>query len=181
MLAIKEMQQHIRGDLHIGEPLASHTVARRGGPADFLVIPEAREDFCRSLLFFQQRSQPVMVVGSGSRLDDGGAGYRGAVILSHRALQGISFSGGRLVAGAATRLADLHPELGLKEHAPEGHADGSLGGALSMRCCSYCSGLFGQVEWLELFRNGEARRVKPDGMGQGEVILSVAFRLGHKS
>lgn len=179
MLAIKELQECVRGDLHIGEPLSAHTPARRGGPADFLLIPEGREDFCRSLLYFQKSTQPFMVVGSGSRFEDGCSGFRGAAILSHRALQGISRSGGRIVAGAATRIGELPPEL-LGHALPDAHGEGSLGGALSMRCCSFCSELFGQVEWLELFRNGEPRRVKPDGMGQGEVILSVAFRLGAK-
>jgi UDP-N-acetylmuramate dehydrogenase len=181
MLGLKELRQHVRGDLHIGEPLADHTVARRGGPADVLVIPEGKADFCRSILYFQKSDQPFRVVGTGSRLNDGGAGFRGAVILSHRALQGVSVTAGRVIAGAGTLLSDLPMEMAFPEALPERHAEGSVGGALSMRCCSFCSELYGQVEWLELFRNGEARRVKPDGFGEGEVILSVAFRLGRKS
>jgi UDP-N-acetylmuramate dehydrogenase len=86
-------------------PLAGHTTFEVGGPAAFFVEVKSEEDVCDALAWARVRGVPTFVLGGGSNLLVGERGYAGLVV--HVCIQGMTVSGGRVVAGAGELLDAL--------------------------------------------------------------------------
>jgi UDP-N-acetylmuramate dehydrogenase len=125
----------LRGRVAAAEPLSRHTTWRVGGPADFFLVPEDREDLVAALRILRSRQVPWIVIGAGSNLLARDGGFRGAVIQTG-SLRGMVFSGGNEVRAeggvplmtlirqtAARGLAGLESLAGIP---------GTLGGAVAM-------------------------------------------------
>ena len=65
------------------EPLARYTVARLGGPADWLVVARSRADLVDAVRLAQVAELPWLVLGGGANVLAADAGVRGLVIVNH--------------------------------------------------------------------------------------------------
>ena len=79
----------VKGEVLKNEPMNGHTSFGIGGPADFLVYPEDRDDLLALLQQIKARGLPSFVIGGGTNLLVRDGGFRG-VIISLRRMQRIS-------------------------------------------------------------------------------------------
>ena len=63
-----------------GRKLSECTSFKAGGPADVFALPSSVDELRSFLLFFIENESPVFVLGAGSNVLFGDAGFRGAVI-----------------------------------------------------------------------------------------------------
>jgi UDP-N-acetylmuramate dehydrogenase len=142
-------KEGLRGELRLAEPMDRHTSWRVGGSADRAYIPADLQDlgaFLRSL----PPEEPVLVVGLGSNLLVRDGGFRGTVILLHRALaaltleaqdsrQGLVYAQAGVASPKVARFAALH---GLEGAEFLAGIPGTVGGALAMN-----AGCYGAETW----------------------------------
>lgn len=62
------------------EPMKKHTTFRIGGPADYFVTPESREEIQAIVELCKKEEIPYSVIGNGSNLLVGDKGYRGVIL-----------------------------------------------------------------------------------------------------
>lgn len=65
------------------EPLARHTTLRIGGPADYMVRVDARDELLQAIEWAQVQHLDIFILGNGSNILVGDAGIRGLVIENH--------------------------------------------------------------------------------------------------
>ena len=63
-----------------GEPLASHTTFKIGGPAAVFVQPDGEAQLCQAVRLCRQLAVPCYLLGNGSNVLFGDGGFAGAVI-----------------------------------------------------------------------------------------------------
>ncbi|HOQ04941.1 MAG TPA: UDP-N-acetylmuramate dehydrogenase [Anaerohalosphaeraceae bacterium] len=126
-------------------PLAPYTWYGLGGPADYLVTPQNREQIAEVLRRCRENQLPVRVLGFGSNLLVGDDGVRGAVIrLENPVFCDFKFEGTTLRAGAGANLNKLVLESvrkGLAGLEALTGIPGSVGGAVRMNA----GGRFGDL------------------------------------
>lgn len=120
----------------LGEPLASKTTFKIGGPADAYVLAGSREELRAALLAARAASQPVFVLGWGSNLLVRDKGVRGLVVQLAAEFERIEFlQKDHVRAGAAVRVPALVlacAERGLSGLEPIVGVPGTVGGAVAM-------------------------------------------------
>ncbi|MGE5508271.1 MAG: UDP-N-acetylmuramate dehydrogenase [Chitinophagales bacterium] len=178
-------------EVKTGEPLASHTSFRIGGPADlFMTVPGDRE-LERLLPALGRRGLRYFVLGNGTNLLFSDDGFRGAVIRLGEHFRQIARTGRELSAGAAVALpaiarAAADAELAGCEFLAG--IPGSLGGAVCMNAGAWGASLSDIVSrvWV-VDRQGD--RVSYGGaemafgyrtsrlLGSGEVVTRVELAL----
>jgi UDP-N-acetylmuramate dehydrogenase len=129
------MRSAIVGDVRRDEPMARHTTMRVGGPADLFVTCDTLADLREAQRICADEGLEWTVIGKGSNLLVGDAGYRGVVLALGREFKSHRVDGDRIKAGAACVLAYLVQDafargLGGLEFAVG--IPGTLGGALVM-------------------------------------------------
>lgn len=126
-------------------PLAPYTWYGLGGPADYLITPQSREQIVEVLQRCREHQLPVRVLGFGSNLLVGDEGVRGAVIrLENPVFCEFKFEGTTLKAGAGANLNKLVLESvrkGLAGLEALTGIPGSIGGAVRMNA----GGRFGDL------------------------------------
>ncbi|HOK66716.1 MAG TPA: UDP-N-acetylmuramate dehydrogenase [Anaerohalosphaeraceae bacterium] len=126
-------------------PLAPYTWYGLGGPADYLITPQNREQIAEVLRRCRENQLPVRVLGFGSNLLVGDDGVRGAVIrLENPVFCEFKFEGTTLKAGAGANLNKLVLESvrkGLAGLEALTGIPGSVGGAVRMNA----GGRFGDL------------------------------------
>ncbi|HOM61122.1 MAG TPA: UDP-N-acetylmuramate dehydrogenase [Anaerohalosphaeraceae bacterium] len=126
-------------------PLAPYTWYGLGGPADYLITPQSREQIAEVLQRCREHQLPVRVLGFGSNLLVGDEGVRGAVIrLENPVFCEFKFEGTTLKAGAGANLNKLVLESvrkGLAGLEALTGIPGSIGGAVRMNA----GGRFGDL------------------------------------
>lgn len=126
-------------------PLAPYTWYGLGGPADYLITPQSREQIAEVLRRCRENQLPVRVLGFGSNLLVGDEGVRGAVIrLENPVFCEFKFEGTTLKAGAGANLNKLVLESvrkGLAGLEALTGIPGSVGGAVRMNA----GGRFGDL------------------------------------
>lgn len=125
--------------------LAPYTWYGLGGPADYLVTPQNREQIAEVLRRCRENQLPVRVLGFGSNLLVGDEGVRGVVIrLENPVFCDFKFEGTTLRAGAGANLNKLVLESvrkGLAGLEALTGIPGSVGGAVRMNA----GGRFGDL------------------------------------
>lgn len=121
------------------EPMSRHTTFRIGGPADYFVCP-GRDEITQVLHIAAKHAIPVTVIGNGSNLLVGDKGIRGLVIEIGAAMNTITVTQERIVAGAGALLSQVAAKaaaagLGGMEFAAG--IPGSIGGAVTMNAGAY--------------------------------------------
>ncbi len=92
------------------EPLARHSTFAIGGPADYFVEAETREQLEGLCRLCRDRRWPLFPIGQGSNLLVGDGGIRGVVVRLRGAFETISFEADVLIAGAGVLLPVLAKE-----------------------------------------------------------------------
>ena len=135
-----------------GEPLASHTTFKIGGPAAVFVQPDGEAQLCQAVRLCRQLAVPCYLLGNGSNVLFGDRGYAGAVISTAGMKGEVSRQGDTLTAPAGMPLgvlcmAALHAGLTGLEFAYG--IPGTVGGAVYMNAGAY-GGEMNPASQLEL-------------------------------
>ncbi len=139
------MQQTLRGNLKLNEPMSRHTSWRVGGPAERYYEPADIEDLAEFLAGLPG-NEPLMWVGLGSNLLVRDGGIRGTVIMTSGLLNEIDLLDEGLIraeAGVAcAKVARFCARQQLVGAEFLAGIPGTMGGALAMN-----AGAFGGETW----------------------------------
>ncbi|MCB6416180.1 UDP-N-acetylmuramate dehydrogenase [Faecalimonas umbilicata] len=122
------------------EPMKKHTTFRVGGPADYFVMPETKDEIRRIITVCRECGTPFYIIGNGSNLLVSDKGYRGVIIQLYKEMSKIETEGNviRADAGASlARVANAALEAGLTGFEFASGIPGTLGGACVMNAGAY--------------------------------------------
>lgn len=125
----------MRGNVFTGEPLATYTTMKIGGPACILAVPADIVALQNALRFAAENGLAAYLLGGGSNLLVWDSGVEGLVLRLGEAFLRLDFQGNRVVAGAAVPLPRLVAESihrGLEGLEALVGIPGTVGGALAM-------------------------------------------------
>lgn len=135
------------------EPLARHTVARLGGPADALLVANSTQDLTTAVTLACRHHLPWIVIGSGANVLAADAGFRGLVIVNHT--KGVRFeNGGQVVAESGAGLATLARRCmnqGLAGLEWAVNVPGTVGGAVINNAGAHGGDMARSVRWVEVY------------------------------
>ena len=151
----------LRGELRTGEPLASYTTWRVGGPAERFYEPADRADLAEFLATLPA-DEPIFFLGHGSNLLVRDGGLRGTVILTAGSLTRIERVADTCLmaeAGVAcARLARFAARAGLGGIEFLAGIPGTFGGALAMNAGAHGAAIWDFVRDLEVIDRGGRMR-----------------------
>ena len=158
----------LRGSLRLDEPMAKHVSWRAGGRARLFYQPADVADLC-DFLRGLDAGVPTLFVGLGSNLLVRDGGFAGAVVLTHRALGGITPENGRdeLALRVGSGVPAPHLARYVARHGGAGAEwmagiPGTVGGALAMNAGCYGGETWNHVATVETVdRAGTLRRHVP--------------------
>ena len=122
------------------EPMKKHTTFRIGGPADYFVTPESKEEIQAIVELCKKEEIPYSVIGNGSNLLVGDKGYRGVIIQIFKEMNQIQIEGELVKAQAGALLSAIASkalEAGLAGFEFAAGIPGALGGACVMNAGAY--------------------------------------------
>jgi UDP-N-acetylmuramate dehydrogenase len=123
-----------------GEPMEMHTTFRVGGPADYFVLPETKEELRETVLLCRREEMPYYILGNGSNLLVSDKGYRGVIIQVFKSMNKIRADGNCIHAQAGALLSAIAAralEKSLKGFEFASGIPGTLGGACVMNAGAY--------------------------------------------
>lgn len=129
--ALSDLRAAFGDALQLDEPLARHTSARIGGPADAFLAARTVADLREAARLAWAHGLPLFVLGGGSNILISDAGVRGFVV--HNRAQNVAFDGVRVRADAGARtilLARRCIKRGLAGFEWAIGVPGTLGGAV---------------------------------------------------
>jgi UDP-N-acetylmuramate dehydrogenase len=124
----------------VDEPMKAHTTFRIGGPADYFLLPENKEELREILKVCREAQMPYFILGNGSNLLVSDTGYRGVVIQLFKNYSGITVEGTKIRAAAGALLsaiASAARNASLSGFEFAGGIPGTLGGACVMNAGAY--------------------------------------------
>ncbi len=138
---MKEQLIRILGEknLLIDEPLKNHTTFKIGGNADYVALPENKEEVSAVIDLLKKENRDYIVIGNGSNILAKDEGYRGVVVKLEN-LKDITVSGSEITVGAGvilSKIAKVALENSLKGFEELSGIPGSLGGAVYMNAGAY--------------------------------------------
>ena len=173
------------------EPMKKHTTFRIGGPADYFVTPESREEIQAIVELCKKEEIPYSVIGNGSNLLVGDKGYRGVILQIFKKMNQIRVEENKIYAGAGALLSKvaataLSESLTGFEFAAG--IPGSIGGAVVMNAGAYGGEMKDILVSADLLtKDGEVVEVPVEEislsyrhsrvMETGEVVLGVTLKL----
>lgn len=123
------------------ELLSGHTTFRIGGPAQYYLIPENREEVGEAIVFAKEKQLPYYVIGKGSNMLFSDQGYLGVVIEIGKGMEALRIKeDGTVIAEAGISLGAMSLQLareGWAGFAFAGGIPGTLGGAITMNAGAY--------------------------------------------
>lgn len=168
------------GQIRVQEPMSRHTTFRAGGPTDYYVEPETRQELWAVLDLCRQWGMPYYILGNGSNLLVGDKGYRGVMVALGKSWAGVEAEGCRIRAGAGALLSAA-ARLALKESLTgmefASGIPGTVGGAVVMNAGAYGSELsdvLGQVTVLTT--EGQVQRLSSEELELGYRTSCVSSR-----
>ena len=122
------------------EPMKKHTTFRIGGPADYFVTVQSKDEIREILLLCKREQIPYYILGNGSNLLVSDAGYRGVIIQLYRNYGEITAEGNMIRAKAGALLSQIAAaakNASLTGFEFAGGIPGTLGGAVVMNAGAY--------------------------------------------
>lgn len=124
----------------LDEPMSRHTTFRIGGPADYFIVPETKEQLSDLVKVCRNEQVPYFILGNGSNLLVSDEGYRGVVLQLYKNMCGIRVEGDCIYAQAGALLAQVAKKA--QEHSLTGFEfaggiPGTLGGGAVMNAGAY--------------------------------------------
>jgi UDP-N-acetylmuramate dehydrogenase len=199
-MSMTDLRSTFGARLKIGEPLARHTSARVGGPADYLATAESAGELAELVRAAWRLAVQPLILGGGSNVLVSDAGVRGLVILNRaRALefrQGGPGTPPSVWAESGANLGALARQCGLRGLAGLEWAatvPGTVGGAVFGNAGAHGGELGGSLVVAEILQqDGTVRRWNPaelafeyrasrlkrlKAQGRATVILAAELRL----
>lgn len=130
----------LEGNIVRNEPLAKHTTFKIGGPAEYFVTPENKDQLKLVIQACKESNTPYYIIGKGSNLLVGDKGYKGVIIQIYKNFKNIEFDNNVVTAGVGvmlSRLAREAAEHNLAGLQGESGIPGTLGGAVAMNAGAY--------------------------------------------
>lgn len=122
------------------EPMELHTTFRVGGPAQFFVTPETKEELKEIVRCCKEEEMPYYIIGNGSNLLVSDAGYRGVIIQVFKEMNKVTVRGDQILAQAGALLSAVAAEAARAQLTGFEFAagiPGTLGGACRMNAGAY--------------------------------------------
>lgn len=160
------------------ELMARHTTFRIGGPADYFLVPDDKEQVRRIIEICKEENMPYCIIGNGSNLLVSDKGYRGVVIQLYTQMAEIRADGENIYAQAGASLAKiaaaaLREELTGFEFAAG--IPGTLGGACIMNAGAYGGEMKDVLEEVTvLTKEGEIRVISKENLDMGYRTSAAA-------
>lgn len=181
-------------NVKIDENLSSYVNFKVGGPADILLIPEAKEQIKKSICICKENNIPVYVIGNGSNILVRDGGFRG-VVISLKAVNNIAVNDERIEAECGAMLksvSDKAMENSLTGFEFACGIPGTIGGAVFMNAGAYDGEIAHVIESADVIdENCNVITLTNDEldfgyrsslvMKKGYTVLSAVFKLkkGH--
>jgi UDP-N-acetylmuramate dehydrogenase len=178
-------------NIHLQEPMASHTTFRVGGPAECFIEIENAEQLQKVQHYLYQVEHPFVVVGNGSNLLVSDRGYPGVVLQVGRRMSNITVEGTLIKVQAGASLAQVAAAAlshGLTGMEFASGIPGTVGGGVVMNAGAY-GGELSQVvtEVCVLSKDGEFLVLDNETMefgyrrsiikSQPFIVTEVSFQL----
>ena len=176
------------GRVKTNEPLAKHTTFKIGGPADFFVVAEDKNNLVALLRWLDGEGAAYFILGGGSNLLVRDEGYRGVVINLKNAM--CEVNGALVTAGAGcvtVEVARQSIQAGLTGFEWGVGVPGTIGGAVRGNAGAMGGETGESVSAVEVYRSGEVVSVPGSECGFGyresvfkrnhDVILSATLAL----
>jgi len=186
----ERLQDCIRGEILIEEPLCYYTYFRIGGPAEVMAYPADLEDLKALLKVARDKAIPVLILGGGSNMLVLDGGVKGLVINLSRTFLELSAFGEQIRCGAGvrtSRLLALSAKTGLSGLEGLTGVPGTVGGAIRGNAGTPLGTIVDHLEWVRLVDgSGEERFLSREELGiayrrtelpAGAVIVEAAFTL----
>ena len=161
------------------EPLSKHTSFRIGGPAEWMVFPQNRQDLAELLRLAKERGIETRILGAGTNVLVPDEGLRGLVICLRDSLRGVTLlEGNRMEAMAGMTLAQtamFAARNGLSGLEFAHGIPGTVGGGLYMNAGAY-GGELKDVTLRTEFLTAEGEFVWLEGEKQGFSYRNSAFQ-----
>jgi UDP-N-acetylmuramate dehydrogenase len=144
------------GQILPNEPLGPYTTWKIGGPADFLLIPNTKEQLVRTVSILHEHQVPWFKLGKGSNVLITDKGYRGVVIKLGEGLETLRFEDHKVHVGAAygmIKLAVMSGKQGLTGLEFAGGIPGTVGGAIYMNAGAHGSDMSSVLKSAEVLLN----------------------------
>lgn len=166
--------------------MRQYTTFKIGGKAALMAFPKRTADVLRMLALC--KNVPHAVIGNGSNLLVGDAGFRGVIIRIGSEMGEIRTEGNRIFAGAGASLAAVSRaamEAGLSGMAPLAGIPGTVGGAVMMNAGAYGGEMRDVVEEVTYILDGNVEKSREHGfsyrhsryMDIGAIVTEVVFSL----
>lgn len=137
--------------LKLDEPLARHTSARIGGPADAFITARTVDVLARAGRLAWAHDIPLFVLGGGSNVLVSDAGFRGLVV--HNRARDVTFEGETVVAESGVRTITLARRCirrGLAGMEWAVGVPGTMGGAVFGNAGAHGGDMDSVVRWVEV-------------------------------
>jgi UDP-N-acetylmuramate dehydrogenase len=170
-------------------PLARLTTVRTGGDADFFARPGSEAELIELLVWAEERSLTLGVIGSGSNLLVADDGFRGLALKLDGDLAAIERTDEGMVCGGGARFPSASARAagwGLAGVEFGVNIPGTAGGAVRMNANAYGGQLAEVLEWVDVCTAAGRERREPgslgfsyrnSNLGPDEVVSRVSFRL----
>lgn len=143
-------------DIRFNEMMSGYTTWKIGGPADVMIIPEAKEQLIEAVRILHLHAVPWMVIGRGSNMLVSDKGIRGVVIKLGKAFETLRFEGTKIIVGGAYSFVKLSVQTGkagLTGLEFAGGIPGSVGGAVYMNAGAHGSDVSRILKQAEVLLN----------------------------
>ncbi len=184
-------------DVRQNEPMSRHTTFGIGGPAEFYVVAQTRDELTRASLAAREADMPVFVLGSGSNVLVSDSGIRGVVLENQSDTIGEPrISGGKayLTVESGMAFASLTRHVGrqgLQGLEWAAGIPGTLGGAVVYNAGAYGGCRADALHSVTLLREDGSEETVPAanlglayrssvftrGLLRDRVVLDVTFTL----
>lgn len=187
-----ERLKRITQNVLINEPLSAHTTFKIGGPCDYLVLPETKEELTETVALCRMAGIRFTILGNGSNVLVSDSGLDGVVIKTTQMRQ-ISVSENRITADAGASLCwlcDIAQKNGLGGLAELSGIPGTVGGGVYMNAGAYGGEIkdtliestylseSGEIKILSLSEHDFSYRHSSFSEHPDRVILQSVFELG---
>ncbi len=157
-------------EVRINEPMKAHTSFKVGGPADWFVIPETREELSAALDVCRRADLPWYMLGNGSNLLISDSGLRG-VVISTKKFDRLEPCDTNLRVGAGvllSRAAAAALKEGLTGLEFAAGIPGTVGGAVVMNAGAYGSEMKDVLKQVTVLdREGTVLTLSPEELEMG--------------
>lgn len=122
------------------EPMKKHTTFRIGGPADYFVTVQSKDEIREILLLCKREQIPYYILGNGSNLLVGDKGFHGVMIVLGKNWNQVEITGQTIRAGAGALLYTVAKQAlaaSLTGLEFASGIPGTIGGAVVMNAGAY--------------------------------------------